>query len=175
MGRVCLAFYTSKTPVEKPHERSLDIWAKKCEPKICDPGRHLEECSGARAGKCPTECFLSAFGHLARSTPKSAFWVLFFCKQSPEIKGASQKIWCANRLVAYKRWLLWHTKPDSSSHMSVRSKPTTEFANSVVERADIRLDDIGGGVVLHIWKTDFYTVLVLILYSRIFSLSASGV
>ena len=38
----------------------------------CDPGRHLQECSGARAG----ECFLSAFGlgHLERSTPKSAFW-----------------------------------------------------------------------------------------------------
>ena len=31
----------------------------------CDPGRP--------AGKCPTECFLSAFGHLPRSAPKSAF------------------------------------------------------------------------------------------------------
>ena len=39
--------------------------------KFCDPGRHLQECSGARAGKCPTECFLSDFGHLARSS-KSA-------------------------------------------------------------------------------------------------------
>ena len=43
----------------------------------CDPGRHLQECSGARAGKCPAECLLSVFGHLAESAPKSvlsAFW-----------------------------------------------------------------------------------------------------
>ena len=39
----------------------------------CDPSRHLQECSGARAGKCPPECFLSVFGHLAPSAPKSAF------------------------------------------------------------------------------------------------------
>ena len=30
----------------------------------------------ARAGKCPPECFLGNFGHLPRSAPKSAFWVL---------------------------------------------------------------------------------------------------
>ena len=36
------------------------------------------EWPGVRAGKCPTECFLSVFGHLARSAPKSAFWVCFF-------------------------------------------------------------------------------------------------
>ena len=36
-------------------------------PSPCDPGRHLQECSGARAGKCSPECFLSAFGHLAPS------------------------------------------------------------------------------------------------------------
>ena len=31
----------------------------------------------ARAGKCPTERFLSAFGHLPRSAPRSFFVVLF--------------------------------------------------------------------------------------------------
>ena len=31
----------------------------------------------ARAWKCPPECFLGNFGHLPRSAPKSAFWVLF--------------------------------------------------------------------------------------------------
>ena len=35
--------------------------------RACNPGRHLQECPGVRAGKCPTECFLSAFGHLAHS------------------------------------------------------------------------------------------------------------
>ena len=39
----------------------------------CDPGRHLQECSRARAGKCAPECFLSDFGHLAPSAPQSAF------------------------------------------------------------------------------------------------------
>ena len=45
--------------------------------QCCDPGRHLQDWPGARAGKCPTECLLSAFGHLARSAPKSAFRALF--------------------------------------------------------------------------------------------------
>ena len=42
-------------------------------PLTCDQGRHLQECSGARAGKCPPECFFSVFGRLAPSAPKSAF------------------------------------------------------------------------------------------------------
>ena len=43
----------------------------------CDPGRHLPECSGARAGKCPPpECFLSVFGHLAPSASKSTLGAL---------------------------------------------------------------------------------------------------
>ena len=37
----------------------------------CDPGRHFHECSAARAGKCPTERFLSDFGHMPRSAPIS--------------------------------------------------------------------------------------------------------
>ena len=38
------------------------------------------ECPGVRAGKCPKECFLSAFGHLARSAQKhskSTLWGTF--------------------------------------------------------------------------------------------------
>ena len=43
-----------------------------------NPGRRLQECPGARAWKCPSECFLSAFlGTCLRVPPKSAFWVLF--------------------------------------------------------------------------------------------------
>ena len=38
----------------------------------CDSGRHLQECRGAQARKFPKECFLSVFGHLARSARKSA-------------------------------------------------------------------------------------------------------
>ena len=34
---------------------------------------HLQECPGARSGKCPMERFLSVFGHLAPSFPKTAF------------------------------------------------------------------------------------------------------
>ena len=29
----------------------------------CDLFRHLQSCPGAQAGKCPAECFLTAFGH----------------------------------------------------------------------------------------------------------------
>ena len=42
----------------------------------CDPGRHLQECSGAWAGKCH-KCLSSDFRHLPRSAPRSAFRVLF--------------------------------------------------------------------------------------------------
>ena len=28
---------------------------------VCDPSRHLKECLGAQAGKCPEECFLGEF------------------------------------------------------------------------------------------------------------------
>ena len=46
----------------------------------CDPGRHVQEWPGARAGKCPTEGFLSAFGRLPRSAPRSA--LNFECLES---------------------------------------------------------------------------------------------
>ena len=39
----------------------------------CDSSRHLQECSRVRAGKCPPKCFVSDFGHLAPSAPRSAF------------------------------------------------------------------------------------------------------
>ena len=35
-------------------------------------------CPGARTWKCPAECFVSDFGRLPRSAPKSAFRVFFF-------------------------------------------------------------------------------------------------
>ena len=41
-------------------------------PGFRNPSRHLQEYSGAGAGKCCRECFWNASGHLARSTPKSA-------------------------------------------------------------------------------------------------------
>ena len=52
--------------------RSTDAGAD-METQSYDPGDQLQECPGTWAGKCPTECFLSAFGHLPRSAPKSAF------------------------------------------------------------------------------------------------------
>ena len=38
---------------------------------LCDPGRHLQDCPGPRARKCPTECFLSDFGHAEAQAPKN--------------------------------------------------------------------------------------------------------
>ena len=60
-------------------------------PQICDSSRHLQECPGARAWKCPTECFLSNFGHLPRSAPKSAFWVLFGVFRPKKRQNALEK------------------------------------------------------------------------------------
>ena len=50
----------------------------------CDPSRPLQECPGARAGKCPKECFLSDFGHLARSALKSTSRSAFSAFRGPE-------------------------------------------------------------------------------------------
>ena len=55
------------------------------------PSRHLQECSGSRAGKCPAECFLSDFGHLARSALESAFWVLFGTFRARKTLKSTQK------------------------------------------------------------------------------------
>ena len=44
----------------------------------CDAGRHLQECTRVRAGKCPGERFSSDLGRLARSAPKSAPGSEFF-------------------------------------------------------------------------------------------------
>ena len=41
-----------------------------------DPGRHLQDCPGARAEKCPKECFGSAFGCPAWSA-QSTLWGTF--------------------------------------------------------------------------------------------------
>ena len=38
------------------------------------PATIYRSAPGPRAGKCPPECFLSDFGHLPASAPKSAFW-----------------------------------------------------------------------------------------------------
>ena len=46
-------------------------------PKIAIPAAIYRSAFRARAWKCPTECFLSNFGHLPQSAPKSAFKVLF--------------------------------------------------------------------------------------------------
>ena len=69
--------------------------------KNCDPGRHLQECSGARAGKCPAECFSSAFEHLPRSAPKSAFRVLFvaFLGLKSAKKHSKNTLWGTPRQV----------------------------------------------------------------------------
>ena len=60
---------------------SGDSGTKACwNTQICDPGRHLQECPGARAGKCPTECFLSVSGHSepgAQKHSKSTPWGTF--------------------------------------------------------------------------------------------------
>ena len=91
---------------------------------VTDLGRHLQECSGARAGKCPTECFLSAFGRLARSAPKSAFRVFFGtfgAKKRPKAlkkhsePGAqkhSKKALRAKRPKALKK----HSEPSAQKH-----------------------------------------------------------
>ena len=65
--------------------------------KTGDPGRNVEECPEARAWKCPTEGFLSAFGHLARSAPKSVSWVF-------------------SGTFALKQHSLGHSEPDAQKH-----------------------------------------------------------
>ena len=56
--------------------------------QACSPGRHLQECPGAQAGKCPKECFLSDFRHLARSTPSPDLPALAFLERA---RGFPQK------------------------------------------------------------------------------------
>ena len=55
----------------------------------------------ARAWKCPTECFLSSFGHLPRSVPKSVFWVFFLAFSGPKKaeKRSKSTLWGTPREV----------------------------------------------------------------------------
>ena len=43
----------------------------------CDPGRHLQECSGPRAGKCPAVLF-ECFWAIASECPKECFLRVFW-------------------------------------------------------------------------------------------------
>ena len=86
----------------------------------CDPSRHLQECPGARAGKCPTECFLSVFGCLPQSAPKSAFWVrfgTFWAKKTPKstekelfgaLRGKYPKALKKHSVGHFPAWALGH-------------------------------------------------------------------
>ena len=99
----------------------------------CDPSRHLQECSGAWAGKCPTECFLSVFGRLARSAPKSAFWVLFGVflpqKRQKALKKHSQGHSEPGAQKHSKRtpWGTFQPRPLSTPVNVTRSRPQSEF------------------------------------------------
>ena len=61
---------------------------------------HLQECPGARAGKCPTVCFLSVFGPLAQSAQRVLFGVF----------GPKQ------RQKPLKKHSLGHSEPEAQKH-----------------------------------------------------------
>ena len=103
--------------------------------------RHLQECSGDRAGKCPPECSLSAFGQLARSAPKSAFWVFF------GVLGAKK---CPKAL---KKHSLGHSERGAQKHS--KSTPGGTFRPGPLSTP------VNGG-----WDRNFLTIFDLFFPAR---------
>ena len=81
---------------------------------VAIPAAIYRSAQGPGPEKCPTECFLSNFGHLARSAPKSALWVLFW-------RSLGRK----KRQKALKKHSLRHSEPGAQN--CSRSTPSGTF------------------------------------------------
>ena len=108
----------------------------------------LTECSGPRAGKCPTECFLSAFGQLPRSAPRSAFRVLFGVFSPKRPKSTQKALFGAlrgNCPKALKKHSVGHFPARGPEH-SCKWRPGLNGLDLFSERKKhININKCGGG------------------------------
>ena len=80
---------------------SLSLAPRPSEFATCflDPCRHLQECSGARAGRCLTECFLEYFWAPASECPKECFLCAFWLFLGGPKKHSNSTLWGTPRQV----------------------------------------------------------------------------